>query len=398
MLKKLRAAIQGSDLGYQIGLIGFVQVGSLVRLTHYAVAIHPRYLLRLGLVLGSSVLSAPLRVWEQLRYGRAIARVRLEEPPIFIVGHWRSGTTHLHNLMSQDPALGYVSMYQAMVPNASLVGGRWLKALLTRLVPLKRPMDNMVWPMDAPQEEEIPLAKLMPQSFYTRFLFPRKAGYLFKKYVLLEPASPRFTREFNRKYRQLLQVATWHAGGRRLVLKNPVNTARIRLLLELFPDAKFIHAYRSPYDVFSSTRHLHRKMLPLTTLQNIADDDKGEAVLSLYEQMMRRFFADRALIPEGNFTAVRFEDLERDPLGELRRVYEALDLPGHETAEPAFQAYVARQKDYRKNRLELTSDERQRIEGRWAFAFEALGYARSARTDAASGDAARQHDLSDVRA
>jgi hypothetical protein len=114
--------------------------------------------------------------------------------------------------------------------------------------------------------------------------------------------------------------------------------------------------------------------------------------------MMQRFFAERGLIPDGNFTAVRFEDLERDPLGELSRVYEALDLPGHEKAAPAFEAYVARQKDYRKNRLELTDDERRRIEERWAFAFEALGYSPSAGTDARSGDAARQHDLSDVRA
>ncbi len=338
-------------------------------------AIHPRYVPRALFVLATSAGSVPLRLWETVRYGSAIRRVRIEQAPVFVLGHWRSGTTHLHNLMSQDSSLAYLSMYQAMVPNCSLVGERWLKPLLARIVPAKRPMDNMLWPMDAPQEEEIPLAKLTPYSFYVRFLFPLKSPRLFRKYVLLQGASKSVTAELKRKYLHLLRVATLHAGGKRLVLKNPVNTARVPLLLELFPDAKFIHACRCPYDVFASTAHLHDRMLRITTLQEIPRDNKSEAILSLYEDMMRRFFADRALIPAGNLVQVRFEDLERDPLGELRRVYETLNLPGYAETEPAFQAYIASQHAYRKNRLELSADNRRGINERWAFAFEELGYA-----------------------
>src|SRR5258706_5162581 len=139
-------------------------------------------------------------------------------------------------------------MYQAMVPGCSLVGGAWLKVLLGRVVPLERPMDNMVWPMDAPQEEELPLAKATPYGFYVRFLFPRKAQHLFNRHVLLDGAHDGVARSFRRQFRRLLQVATIHAGGRPLVLKNPVNTARIRLLLEMFPNARVVHIHRSPYD------------------------------------------------------------------------------------------------------------------------------------------------------
>jgi len=362
-------------LGYQIGLIGFPRLRTLLRLTHYLVSVHPRYLPRLLLVVGTSLLIAPLRAWESLRYGRRIARVRLDEPPIFIVGHWRSGTTHLHNLMSRDPALGSLTMYQAMVPGASLAGGRWLKSLLAKIVPVERPMDNMTWPVDAAQEEEIPLAKMMPRSFYTRFLFPRKSRRLFAEYVLLEGAGPGTAHEIEVELRRLLQVATLHAGGKRLVLKNPVNTARIRTLAQAFPGAKFIHAYRNPYDVFASTRHLHRKMLAFTTLQTLPDEG-GEAVLGIYEDMMRRYLADRALLPGGSLVEVRFEDLERDPLGEVRRIYGALGLPGFDQAEHSIRAYVASQKDYKKNRLTLPPEDERRIGERWAFAFEALGYAR----------------------
>jgi len=374
MIGRVLDAVRRSDLGYQVGLIGFVQCTNLVRLAHYAIDIHPRYLPRLALVVGTSVCSGPLRLLESAWHGRRVARIRLQEPPIFIIGHWRSGTTHLHNLMTQDSALGSLSMYQAMVPNCSLIGGAWLKSLLSRIVPLKRPMDDMVWPVDAPQEEEIPLAKLMPHAFYTRFLFPDKAQQLFNKYVLMEGAPSSAVKEFKRKYLRLLQVASLHAGGKRLVLKNPVNTARVRQLLELFPDAKFIHVFRNPYDVFASTRHLHRKMLGLTTLQAIRAEKATDAILGLYEVMMKRYFAERSLIPPKNLVEVRFEDLERDPLEELRRVYDRLELPGFAEAEPAFRAYAASQKNYRKNRLELPEEDRRRVDQRWAFAFRELGY------------------------
>lgn len=368
----------GRNVGYQIGLIGFVSVSSFLRNLPYAISIHPRYLARALLVLSTSAASAPLRLWERVRYGRRIAAVRVASP-IFVIGHWRSGTTYLHNLLSQDPTLGYLTMYQAMVPDCSLVGERWLKPLLARIVPAKRPMDNVVWPADAPQEEEIPLAKLTPYSLYVRFLFPRKAAHLFRKYVLLQGASPRVARELKRRYYRLLQVATIHAGGRRLVLKNPVNTARVRFLLELFPDATFIHIYRSPYDVFASTVHMHERMLPITTLQSMPRDGTSDAIFALYEDMMRRYFEDRSRIPPGRLVEVCFEQLERDPIGEMRRIYGTLGLDSYERARPAVEAYVASQRSYRKNDLQISHSDRERVARRWAFAFAELGYGGSRR-------------------
>jgi hypothetical protein len=66
--------------------------------------------------------------------------------------------------------------------------------------------------------------------------------------------------------------------------------------------------------------------------------------------------------------------LERDPLGELSRIYETLDLTGYQTAESKFRAYVGSLGRYRKNQLNLTPEDRARIEQRWAFAFDRLGY------------------------
>ncbi|WP_019499602.1 sulfotransferase family protein [Pseudanabaena sp. PCC 6802] len=366
-----------SQLGYQIGLIGFTRLSNILRLTHYAIGIHPRYALRLLLISITSICTLPLRLWEKIVWEQRIINTTIAHPPIFIIGHWRSGTTHLHNLIAQDPAFGYLSMYQSMVPDCSLVGGIWLKSLLSKIVPLKRPMDNMTWPIDSPQEEEIPLAKTMPHSFYTQFLFPHRTLNLFKQFVLLQGASESFIREFKRKYYRLLQIATIHAHGKQLVLKNPVNTARIRLLLELFPGAKFIHIHRCPYDVFASTRSLRHSLLSLTTLQSIDPTNVDRTILELYEDMMQQFFRDRPSIPSGQIVEVSFADLERDPLQVLQLVYKELGLPGFNEALPAFASYISSQRAYQKNQFQLSAQERELIDRRWAFAFQKLGYANT---------------------
>ena len=48
---------------------------------------------------------------QKLVYGRRIRRTTLR-PPIFILGHWRTGTTLLHELLSLDPRHGYPTSYQ----------------------------------------------------------------------------------------------------------------------------------------------------------------------------------------------------------------------------------------------------------------------------------------------
>lgn len=230
----------------------------------------------------------------------------------------------------------------------------------------------MVQPVTAPQEEEVALGKTTAYSFYAQFIFPREARAFFKRHVLLENASPHIASELQARYRRALQIATIHAGGRRLVLKNPVNTARLGMLVEMFPDAKFVHIHRPPYEVYASTRNLHRRITAFTTLQTLDVRHEADTVFELYEGMMRRFLAGRPIIAAGNIAEVRFEDL--DPIGEMRRLYQELSLPAFDAAEPRLRAYMASQATYRKNAFSLSDAERETINERWGFAFEALGY------------------------
>jgi hypothetical protein len=182
--------------------------------------------------------------------------------------------------------------------------------------------------------------------------------------------------EWKEIYLTVLRTATLSAGGKRLVLKNPVNSGRIRKLLELFPDAKFIHVYRNPYRVFLSMMWVYKIVLPRSQVQKIGPDQVEAYVLRFYNLLMQRFLADKALIPAGNLVEVRFEDLEAAPLDQLRRVYESLNLPGFAEAEPAFRAYLASIAGYQKNQYELTDEVIAKVNRHWQFAFDAWGYTR----------------------
>ena len=98
------------NLGYQIGTVGFVTLPTVLRFARYLPGLSVRRVPRALLLLGISIVGIPLRLVERLRFGRALRRISIDHPPVFIIGHWRSGTTHLHNLMSQDPSFGSLSM------------------------------------------------------------------------------------------------------------------------------------------------------------------------------------------------------------------------------------------------------------------------------------------------
>jgi hypothetical protein len=243
-------------------------------------------------------------------------------------------------------------------------------------------MDNMALSVDGPQEEEFAVANMSPYSFYHQWIFPRKARYYFERYVLFDRVPPASLNGWKHVYIDILRRITLSAGGRRIVTKNPTNTGRVDMLLKLFPDAKFIHIYRNPYVVFLSTRHLYRKMLPRLQVQAVTQEEIESNIFFFYEQLMRKFFADKSLIPADNLVEVRFEDLEANPLDELRRIYESLSLPGFEIAEPAFHAYIASQADYRRNPYNLDSETIQKVKKHWQFTIDMWGYDPPAENEA----------------
>src|SRR5216684_492369 len=56
---------------------------------------------------------------ERSRYDSLLQKVTIQ-PPLFVLGHWRSGTTHLHQLISQDARFAFPNTYQVSFPHIFL--------------------------------------------------------------------------------------------------------------------------------------------------------------------------------------------------------------------------------------------------------------------------------------
>lgn len=365
------------DRGDQLGLLSFIRPSTLIRLAPRLASLDPKRTGRLAAIVGSSLVSLPLNAWQSLHHHRAINDQNIGPDPVFIIGHWRSGTTRMHNLLSQDTQFDCLRMFQALAPDCSVSTQSWLPALMQRFGPSKRSMDNTERPMHDPQEEEIPLAKLTPYSWYLQFLFPQQALETFVQNVLLDGAPKKAYHEVQRKLMQLVKVAALHANGKRLLLKNPVNTVRIPMLRQLFPNARFIFVHRNPYEVFPSTVNLHRKILGITSLQRYTEEGIESNVLEIYPRLMERYLQDIKKIPANRLVEVGYQDLVDDPQSCLANVYRQLELSGYDNAKPAMQGCLDEQQDYQTHNFSNLSERVvELLNQRWSVAFEQWGYQR----------------------
>ena len=344
-------------------------------------SIDRKFIPRALFVTLASLLTSPLRIYESLRFGRTVKKTVVHPSPIFIIGHWRSGTTHLHNILVRDKNLGCVSMWQAFAPGLCLIDERVFKNPFNKIAKKWHPtreIDNIPLSMDNPEEEDLAIANMSPYSYLHMYSYPRRATYFFETYITYFGNLPKSTIDkWKKVYLLILRKATLKAGGKRLIIKNCADSARIKALLELFPDAKFIHIYRNPYNIFRSTQHLYRVVMERTQLQEVGQGEHENWVLRFYAQLMQKLLADKSLIPAGNLVEVKYEDLDKEPLAQLRKIYETLSLPGFAEAEPAFRAYLDSISGYQKlAHKQLDDSAITKINRNWQFAFDALGYKR----------------------
>lgn len=318
----------------------------------------------------------PIRIFERVKFGKKIEDLKIKHAPIFLLGHWRSGTTYLHNIMTQDENLGYVSLAQLSAPEMflTIANKKIWKNIVDACLPDKRPQDNVKLLSDSPQEEEFAVANVSPYSFSNGLFFTKNIRKYFTKYVLFDGISQEVKDKWENSYLNILKKATIAFNGKRLVLKNPPNTARIQLLLKIFPEAKFIHIYRDPYVVYSSTKHLYKKYLPEVTFQDIDEEEIEAIILEFYQQLMQKFFSEKHLIPPENFIEIKYEDFVGNELIELKRVYEHLNLPGFLEAEENFKKYVESQKNYTNNKYSFDEETIDKVYHAWKFTIEKWQY------------------------
>ena len=360
--------------GLMLQVIQGMKLSMLIRvLARNDFRVDARCLGRLGYLLVMGVFNSVFGTCETVFNQREFRNVELNGAPLFIIGHWRSGTTHLHNVLAQDENLACPSAYQALFPHHfvfSQVGG----PLFNSLAPNKRPMDNVAFFSDAPHEDEFAIAALSGISPYMRWWFPLSETDSSSAFDPLR-LDPEALEQWKQALAQFLKKVTFSEGGR-ILLKSPPHLGRVGTLLEMFPDAQFVHIVRNPYKVYLSTHKLWKDSLAHCHLQIPEPRWIDETILSLYTELFSLFERDRPMIPAGALHELKFEDLEKDPLGSLERIYGTLGLPGFDDFKPRAIRYLDSLKDYRKNEFRLSDADRTRVFSRWSEIFARYGYER----------------------
>lgn len=323
-------------------------------------------------------LSAPINsilyLLSEALFARRAGRCAVEPQPIFVIGHWRAGTTLLHELLACDPAHGYPTTYQCFFPGHFLLTGGLARGWFNIFMPKTRPMDRMPTGVDRPQEDEFALANLGLGSPYVTLAWPRHEPRDMD-YLDLEGLG---TEERRRWEEGLLWFIKrlYYRQKKRLVLKSPPHMARIRTLVRLFPGARFIHISRHPLAIVPSCLWLWKTLASVQGLHNPVGEEPWmrDFALSLVERVYRAYEADKCLIPPGHLVEIAFEDLVADPKRVMKDIYARLDLGDFARAEAGVDAYLASRKDYQPNVFEVPEALRRDILERWADYMDRFGY------------------------
>ena len=326
-------------------------------------------------IWGAAIGRAPVSALEALAVAPFLPATADLAPPVFILGHWRSGTTHLYNTMSRDAGFAHVPPIPVGLPWDMFGIARALRPMLERALPEHRWIDRIPVTPTSPQEDEVAIASMTDLSFYHGIYFPRRLDALIDRGLFFDGCSDGETARWERRFTYFLRKLSLAQGGRPLLIKNPVYTCRVARLRRLFPQARFIHIHRHPLEVFMSMRNFYARLLEVLALQDLPEGlDIDATILRVYDRMMTRFVRESRELPEGTLVELPYAELDRDPLGAVAFIYESLRLDGFDAAAPAFAAYLDSVRNFPKNAFRADPATRALVERHWGGWIERWGH------------------------
>jgi len=322
-----------------------------------------------------SLFNSSLALLQKLVYGRRIKRSEIQHDPLFIIGHWRSGTTLLHELMVLDPRHAFPDTYQCFAPNHFLVSRKLIAWWLRLLMPPRRPMDAMQVAWQHPQEDEFALCAMGVPSPYLQFAYLNER-HLYERYLDMEDVPAGTVERWKKAFLWFLKCVTLK-DSRRVILKSPPHTCRIKILLDLFPNAKFVHIVRDPYEVFPSTMKAWKRLSEDQYNRAPRFEGLEDHVLDTFRHMYEVFEGTRDLIDPSRFCEVHYEDLVKDPISQVRMIYDRLGLGEFDQVLPKLEEYAAKKAGYKRDQYQLSEEIRDRITDQWQMFIHKYGYGQS---------------------
>ncbi|MDP4290163.1 MAG: sulfotransferase [Bacteroidota bacterium] len=315
------------------------------------------------------IAALPFMLLQFLFYSKRIKKTIVSKDPVFILGHYRSGTTYLQKLMASDLRFGYLTNYDALFPNSALLFGKKMQPILQRLINLlkvKNPFfhDVIVQLAEPAEEDDYLMNKASAYTAYWGLVFPKR----WREWLNSTPQclSETFRNGWKRDYLKTIQYATFKNNGKQLVMKSPPNTERILLLLQMFPQAKFIFIYRNPFHMFYSIRNMWKgAILKFYSVQHVSERMLNEIIFGHFEYLMDKYETDKKLIPPGNLIEISYEELKEDAFGVMQKIYSRLNLPDFESTADRLKLQLEKEKGYQSFHYQLCDNTLNEIAKRW---------------------------------
>lgn len=337
--------------------------------------IHPIKYPMTVLVFVTALCNSAAGAIQRVLLNRKISETNIKEPPIFVIGHWRSGTTLMHELLALDDRFAYPSTLDSFTANHFLVSRYLIGPLLWLILPRKRPMDDMAIRVDSPQEDDFALCGYGVATPYRRVAFPNRKSQDHLQ-LNLSNAEPQQRLELQTALEYYLKSLTIRYGGRRLVLKSPPHTGRVKQFAQWFPQARFVHLSRHPNKLVPSTMRLWETLDAIQGFQVPKYDQiwLRNYVFECKDLMYQAYFAQRDSLPSNQLAEIRFEDLVASPVKVMAQVYDQLELDGFERQIPKIEEYFRSRKKHRMRTGGVDPEFADDIDHHWREYIEAFGY------------------------
>lgn len=288
------------------------------------------------------LLASRLRLVEDRRRQPGIADEQIQQP-IFVTGLPRTGTTLLHGLLAQDPASRAPLHWEMMYPSPP--SGKYARGGVDRRLEIARrqirwfhrlaPEFRRIHPLGAELPEEcliITSHSFLSFQFQTSHRVPS-----YQAWLEAQDLTPSY-----RQHRDILQQLQWRCPTRQWILKAPAHLYGIAALFAVYPDAGVVLTHRDPLAVAASVASLHTVLRG--TFSDGADPHEiGDEVCRRWAEGINRALRvrDSGAVPAERFVDVMYDDLLRDPIGVVHRVYAHFGRSLSPAAEERMRRFLA---------------------------------------------------------
>lgn len=317
----------------------------------------PRYWLRLAgalftsalatlLVLPERVLLAPVLLWRGRRSGWTLPH---KPGVVVILGYFRSGTTHLHYLLSCDPRFRTPAWCETLAPHGFAASWWFLRWFLVPFLSNTRPQDDVALGPEWPAEDDFALCNGAAAScLIGRMVVPGRHEH-YKRFHSLSGLSVGERSRWRRMLWGFLWKQAVLSRGRPLLLKSPSHTARVAELIDLFgaQNVRFVHIRRDAGAVVRSNVAMDRRMEPQLLRAPPPEAEIERRVRVELAVTNAAFARDQAEIPAGGLCEITFDELVADPMKAARRIYADLGMELSAAAEQRMGAYLGSVREYR---------------------------------------------------